>query len=138
MTRARKDGESSIHYEVRAHKDYFELVCTATYAPDVPGRIAEEGLQRAARAGHRALLVDIRGVTGGLPTMSDRYNQAVQFANLQSKTVPRIKVALVGHEPWVHPQRFGEIVATNRGALIRVFTDEGLALEWLIGRKRSP
>jgi hypothetical protein len=40
---------------------------------------------------------------------------------------------LLGHEPMIHPERFGEIVATTRGADARVFTDEALALEWLLG-----
>ena len=33
----------------------------------------------------------------------------------------------------IHPERFGEIVATTRGADARVFTDEALALRWLLG-----
>ena len=37
----------------------------------------------------------------------------------------------------VHPERFGEIVATNRGAVMRVFTDEALALDWLLGKNRE-
>lgn len=127
----------AIHYEVRAHTDYLELVSTGEYAPDVPLQVAEEGLRRAARAGHRALLLDIHGVTGCAPTMAERYDQAVQFASLQSRVTPRIRVALIGKEPMVHPQRFGEIVATNRGALIRVFTDEALALNWLLQRQKA-
>lgn len=127
----------AIHYEVRAHTDYLELVCTAEYAPDVPLQLAEEGLKRAARGGHRALLLDIRGMTGRAPTMAERYDYAVQFTNLQAGVTPRIRVALVGKEPMVHPQRFGEIVATNRGALIRVFTDMDLALNWLLQRQKA-
>lgn len=130
-------GVVPIHYEVQGHTDYLELVCTADYAPDLPVRIAAEGLRRASRAGHRALLLDIRGVTGRAPTMSERYEQAVQFADLQAQTTPRIKVALLGTEPMIHPQRFGEIVATNRGAQFRAFTDEAAALEWLLGKKRA-
>lgn len=130
--------ESPIQYEERAHAEYFELACTATYAPDVPVRVAEEGFRRAAGAGHRSLLLDIRGVTGREPTMSERYDQAVKFASLQAATKPRIKVAVLGALPIVHWQRFGEIVATNRGAHVRVFTDEAQALDWLIPKQKSP
>lgn len=127
----------AIHYEVRAHTDYLELVCTAEFAPEVPLQVAEEGLRRAARAGHRALLLDIRGVTGRAPTLAERYDYAVQFASLQASVTPRIRVALIGTEPMVHPQRFGEIVATDRGALLRVFTDEALALNWLLRKPKA-
>ena len=33
--------------------------------------------------------------------------------------------------------RFGEIVVTNRGGLIRTFTEEVAALEWLLGKARG-
>jgi hypothetical protein len=31
----------------------------------------------------------------------------------------------------IHPEHFGEVVARNRGADTRAFTDEAEALEWL-------
>ena len=33
----------------------------------------------------------------------------------------------------IHPERFGDVVAARRGAVARAFTDEELALEWLLG-----
>lgn len=122
----------TIHYHESSHAGYLELACTAEYAPDLPMTIAEEGLRRAAAAGQHALLLDIRNVAGRAPTLSERFEQAVQFADIQSRVAPHIRVALLGNEPMVHPQRFGEIVATDHGGLIRVFTDRGLALDWLL------
>jgi hypothetical protein len=127
----------NVSYEERAHADYLELVCIATYEPEMPLRIAEDGLLRAVRGGYHALLLDIRSVivTGREPTLSERYDQAVGFTELQLRIAPNVRVALIGHLPLVHPERFGEVVATNRGALIGVFTEETLALEWLLGNK---
>jgi hypothetical protein len=34
-------------------------------------------------------------------------------------------------EPMIHPDRFGELVARNRGADARVFTVEAEALAWV-------
>ena len=127
----------TVSYEAHEHADYLALVCIGSYAAEIPLQVAEEGLKRAARAGRTALLIDIRGILGREPTMSERYDQAVQVASLQSRVTPRIKLALLGREPMIHPQRFGEIVATNRGALLRVFTDERLALDWLLGPQKS-
>lgn len=45
---------------------------------------------------------------------------------------------MLGHEPMIHPERFGEIVAANRGAHARVFTEEAPALDWLLGRSAEP
>ena len=88
----------------------------------------------AADAGRDAVLLDMRAITGGPPTMSERYELAVAAAEIQASRKPRIRMAVLGHEPMVHPERFGEIVAANRGADGRVFTDEALALEWLLGK----
>lgn len=131
------ERESAIQFVERAHAGYLEVACTAVYDPEVPIRIAEEALARAARGGHRQLLIDIRGVTGREPTMAERYDQAVKFTQIQARTTPRIRVAVLGNLPIVHWQRFGEIVATNRGADIRVFLDEALALDWLLQRSRA-
>lgn len=124
-------------FEVREHPQYLEVACAGTYAPEVPVGIAEYTLTLATRAGRTAALIDIRQIAGRAPTMSERYDQAVQVASLQARTNPRIRLAVLGHEPMVHPQRFGEIVATNRGAQLRVFTDETAALDWLLSRPKQ-
>jgi len=33
----------------------------------------------------------------------------------------------------IHPQKFGEVIATSRGALARVFTNLDEALAWISG-----
>ena len=96
--------------------------------------LCEQFFRVTAAAGREAMLVDVRKVTGREPTMAERYQWAVRVAELQAAHQPRIRAALVGHEPLVHPERFGEIVATRHGAVLRTFTDEALALEWLIAK----
>ena len=76
-------------------------------------------------------------MTGREPTLAERYDLAVRIADIQATQTPRIRMAVLGHEPMIHPERFGEIVATNRGALTRVFTDERAALEWLLTPART-
>ena len=67
-----------------------------------------------------------------------RYNHAIQVTELYFRHLPRISLAILGHEPMVHAQRFGEIVAANRGTQARVFTDEASALNWLLARREQP
>ena len=100
--------------------------------------LCDRCFQVAAEAGRVTLLVDARAVSGREPTMAERYQWAVRVAELQAAHRPRIRVALLGHEPLVHPERFGEIVATRHGAELRTFVDEDLALEWLRGRAVEP
>lgn len=121
-----------------AHEDYLRLECTGTFTLESALEVQQRAFALAAEAGRPAVLVDIRLVTGPEPTMAERYQIAVRVAETQAATQPRIRFAMLGHEPMVHPERFGEIVATTRGAHARVFTEEALALDWLLGRDAEP
>ena len=113
------------------------VVCSGTFDMNEVLAIFVQSFGLAAEAGREAVLVDAREVTGREPTMAERYELAVCVAQVQAAQQPRIRLAVLGNEPMVHPERFGEIVATNRGAVMRVFTDEALALEWLLGKNRE-
>ena len=120
------------------HADYVRIEFSGEFSLEAVLPLCERCFQVAAEAGRKAMLVDVRAVTGREPTMAERYQWAVRIAELQAACKPRIDVALVGHEPFVHPERFGEIVAARHGAVARTFTDEALALEWLLGRPGEP
>jgi hypothetical protein len=77
----------------------------------------------------------VRKITGRLPTVLDRYTFGVHIAENYLNSEPRVQLAVLGNEPMIHPERFGELVARNRGADARAFTDETLALDWLLGRQ---
>jgi hypothetical protein len=120
--------------DAKAHPRHLLVECTGTYTIDSLLHVYEQAFALASGAGRDAVLIDIRNVTGREPTLTERYDQAVHVADLQSRQSPRIRMALLGHEPMIHRERFGEVVATTRGAVARVFTDESLALDWLLGR----
>lgn len=121
-----------------AHEDYLRLECTGTYLQGSALEACERAITLASEAGRPAVLVDIRTVGGREPTMAERYELAVRVSDAQAALKPRVRFALLGHEPMIHPERFGEIIATTRGALARAFTDEKLALDWLLGRSAEP
>lgn len=113
------------------HGTYVALKCTGTYTAESSLRVFEQAFEIAAREGRGAVLMDIRMLAGGPPTFGERYDQGVLVAKLQSAQHPRIRLAVLGREPMVHPERVGEIVAVSRGALARVFTDQDEALGWV-------
>ncbi len=125
----------NITVESTTHADHVRVACTGRFAMDEVLAIFDQSFAHAAEAGREAVLVDARGITGREPTMAERYDLAVRVAEAQAARKPRIRFAVLGNEPMIHPERFGEIVATNRGAVVRVFTDETLAVEWLLGRQ---
>ncbi len=121
----------SINFEVRVDAGYVVLECTGTYTLDSSLQLYEQAFEIAKREGRGAALVDARQVTGGPPTFGERFDQGVHVAKLQSAQAKRIRLAVLGHEPMVHPEKIGEIVAVSRGALARVFTDVDEAIAWI-------
>ena len=120
-----------VKVEVRIHAQHVELLCSGKYSRAEAFRVGERAYGEAAAAGRRSVLVDVRGVDGRIPTILDRFDLGVHVAALHQGQKPRVRLALLGHEPMIHPERFGEIVARNRGADARVFTIEAEALDWL-------
>jgi hypothetical protein len=127
----------SIALQSTVHPRHLLVECSGTYSIESFRRVYDQAFTLAAEAGRDAVLIDARNVTGREPTLTERYDLAVHVADLQSAQTPRIRMALLGHEPMIHRERFGEVVATTRGAVARVFTDESQALGWLLGRRKS-
>jgi hypothetical protein len=124
-----------IRTSARVHPGYLEVACSGLYSRAESLRVGEAAYREAARAGRTALLVDVRGVTGRVPSILERFDIGVRLAQHYLDSDPRIRLAVLGHEPMIHPERFGELVARNRGADARAFTDEAMALDWLVGRR---
>ncbi len=124
-------GLFRVKVEVRVHPLHVELLCSGKYSRTEAFRVGEQAYREAVDAGRRSVLVDVRGVNGRVPGILDRFDFGVHLASLYLQHTPRIRLALLGHEPMIHPERFGEIVARNRGADARVFTSEAEALDWV-------
>jgi hypothetical protein len=121
-----------VRVEVTVHEAYVEFACAGLFSRAEAFRVNNEAFARAAAESRRNILIDARRVVGRLPTILDRYEIGVNVARSYLDQLPRIRLALLGHEPMIHPERFGEIVARNRGADARVFTDETEAIRWLL------
>ena len=121
----------------RLHPDYLEVACSGVYSRAESHRVGQEAFRDAALAKRDTILIDVRQVSGRRPSILDRFEMGVRTAEYYLDSEPRIRLALLGHEPMIHPQRFGELVARNRGADARVFTDETAALEWVRSRQRA-
>jgi len=123
----------SVSFEFRVHANHVELECTGIYTLDSSLHVYSQAFEIASREDRDAILVDVGQVTGSPPTLMDRFQQGVHVAEQQARPGRRIRFALVGHEPMIHPQRFGEVIAKTRGATAQVFTDLDEALAWISG-----
>ena len=76
------------------------------------------------------ILIDVTGVSGTIPFL-DRFEFSEFLSQYKARHDLKRKIAVAGQEPIVDKGRFGENVAVNRGANVRVFTDMKEALIWL-------
>jgi hypothetical protein len=74
-----------------------------------------------------SVLFDCRPMTGEM-SIVDRYEIGQHGARI---VPPGIKIAMLGREDQILPDKFLETVADNRGLILRVFSDENEATEWL-------
>jgi len=121
------DIESRKHYLLAALSGVFSL------------RGAQDAYDRAVKAalplGLSRILFDASAVSG-IPTQDERYSLGLFVATeqrlLAAKTPPCfLQVAVYGRQPLLDPNRFGETVAINRGAKLKVSERLDEALAWL-------
>jgi hypothetical protein len=121
--------------DIESRKHYLVATVSGQYSL----RGAQEAYDRAIKAalplGHTRILIDARGISGA-PTQDERYSLGLFVAAeqrlLAAKTPPLdLQVAVYGRQPLIDPNRFGETVALNRGAKLKVSERLDEALAWL-------
>lgn len=75
------------------------------------------------------LLIDFSGVENQKLSLAERFRLGMNALDFAGKLR---KIAAVGRPGLVDRQRFGEMVARNRGINIRVFTSLDDATRWLL------
>jgi hypothetical protein len=127
----------SIDLQVELKPNYVHLHCRGAFRFDALLEVWESAFRVAIDEGRKAVLVDLRGLEGAPPTTIERYEQGVRFAEVQQRFGLGILIAVVGHEPLMDPEKFGETVGKNRGGFGAVFTDIDEAVDWIEGEARQ-
>lgn len=120
----------TIEYRAELKGQYAQLSCHGRYKKQELLDVFDKALEYAASSGVSAVLVDICDVEG-MPSTAERFEMGEAFAELQLGKETIVAIAVVGREPMIDPQRFGETVALNRCAVGKVFTDMVEAVSWL-------
>ena len=108
---ARPQGESSLPSAVELVKDAI-VYCRQLEVP--------------------TLLFNATGLTGvSIPNLVDRFLMVEDWASAARQMV---MVALVVQPEYIHPEKFGVVLARDLGLTCDVFTAESNALRWLSGR----
>jgi hypothetical protein len=120
----------SIEFETENKDDHLLVRMKGTFRLDEFLDLLEKAYQIAEHENRNKIFADLMALDGTM-TVSERFTMGECFADLSLKHMSIIAIAVVGHEPLMHPQKFGETVALNRGARGKVFTDYDEAVNWL-------
>ena len=117
------------------HKHYLRAIVSGDYNLRAAQDIYDQAIKIAVAGGQTRILIDASRVTG-TPTQDERYMLGLFVAAeqriLASRTPPaEVQVAVYGRQPLIDPERFGETVAINRGAKVKVSERLDEALLWL-------
>ena len=125
----------SLRVDFETHKNYLRAIVSGEYNLRGALDVYDQAIKIAVAGGQSRLLLDASRVTGA-PTQDERYMLGLFVAAeqriLASRTPPaEVQVAVYGSQPLIDPERFGETVAVNRGAKVKVSEHLDEALSWL-------
>ena len=126
---------TDLHFGITTtvEEDFVYLVATGDYSPIKADHLFSYSVENALLHKRAKILIDVTRITGNIPFF-DRFEYSAFLAKyvreFASTKVGRI--AVVGVEPIVDKNKFGETVAINRGANAQVFTDMDNAYAWLM------
>jgi hypothetical protein len=131
----RGSGPMSLEYQVTPEAGFLLVSMSGPYeASDAPeaSQLIVEALEEHQPS---KVLIDVLSVEEPL-SATDRFYLSTLFSVKYIKEritgkIPRCRFAVVGKEPLIDPNRFGETVAVNRGAGVKAFTRMEKALAWL-------
>ena len=108
--------------------DYLAARFTGAGVPEEVWRQFESIAENCKRTKNNKVLIDTTKAAGEI-SLLERF-----LMGERTQTFARygLKVACFETPKRIDPQRFGEMVARNRGVNLRVFTDFNAAEEWLL------
>jgi hypothetical protein len=122
----------SFDVETIEGNNFMTLIASGNYSLAKAIDLCKLSIDTCLLYNKKKILVDINRVTGNV-LFFDRFQFAEALAQYKAEHgLSKVsKIALVGKEPLIDKNRFGETVAVNRGVNIKVFTDLNAALTWI-------
>ena len=119
-----------------AHATYLHVVMTGVLNLDESKELFSHIIATCIKHGLNRIVVDVRPLVFPRPlTTFKRFEfasfVAAQIAHQTGRVQGRIRVAIVSYAEHIDKHGFGETVAANRGADLRITPDMAEALAWL-------
>ena len=128
-----ENTDSHFGITTTVEEDFVRIVVTGNYSLLKANHLFSHSIENALLHRRAKILIDVTNIAGNIPFF-DRFEYATFLARYKREhaSTKVSRIAVVGHEPIVDKNKFGETVAINRGANVRVFTDMDNAYAWLI------
>jgi len=122
----------SFEIETKIESDYLHLQVMGYYSLAEAIRMFKYSVDTALEHKKSKILIDVKGVEGSISAMERfemseflvGYTKEQNFINIG-------QIAVIGNEPQIDKDRFGETVAVNRGLNVKAFTNWSDAIKWL-------
>lgn len=122
----------NIDINISIEPNHVYLRCAGPYSLTGAKRVFQTAVEVASESDRSRVLIDAFGITGHIPTL-DRFQIAVFLTECTAtQSLVRLsRIAVVGDEPLIDPDRFGETVAVNRGINAKAMKSLDEGVEWL-------
>ena len=126
-----EEKETQFEINIIDEEDFVSVTAIGEYSLAKANHLFKIAIDQGVLHSKRKIFIDIRNIIGSIPFM-DRFKFSEFLANyrLNNASGKVNSIAVLGLEPIVHNERFGETVAVNRGTNVRVFTDQEEAFNW--------
>lgn len=127
-----ENTNSQFDIKINVAEDLLIIYASGSYTLTKAKNLFKLAIDNGVSHNKSKILIDVNNITGFIPFF-DRFHYSEFLANYQLEHASgKInKIAVIGKEPIVDKGKFGETVAVNRGANVRVFTDISMASIWL-------
>ncbi|MDH3747493.1 MAG: hypothetical protein OER97_04750 [Gammaproteobacteria bacterium] len=109
---------------------YVELTGSGKFSMSAAVDLLRHSLEFAIENDRAAALIDVTNVNGN-PDQLERFELGIFIPEEQLRRDKEVALAIVGKQPLIDPNRFMEMVAVNRCAVLKVFEDMDEAIRWL-------
>lgn len=113
--------------EIVNAEGYLHITFSGPFSLAAARRSVDAMVAACTREDCGKVLFDCRPMTGALQVF-DRFDVG-EYAALT--TPPSVKIAMLGREDQILPDKFFETVARNRGLMLALFSDVDEAIQWL-------
>ena len=125
-------ADSQFDIEITVKDDFLLISVRGNYSLSNANNLFKLAIDNSLSHNKSKILIDITDITGSIPFFNRFLFSEVLWNYIRKHALGKVnRIAVVGKEPIVDKEKFGEIVAKNRGVNVRVFTDRSKASNWI-------